>query len=185
MPTPLTADEREALRRILGEAQTEASAGNYAAAIEAVQRARAQDPENIYILAFEKQVEQLSLLASGETLNEEARTDILDSLGGIVDRAVSTESDSKRVEKPSPAPSLATREDRAAAMEWLKSQYFQQAHQFVRKGEYDHALAEIRRVYIIEPDNETARQFEAHIQEIKELHQLGSTGICFIRRHWP
>jgi tetratricopeptide (TPR) repeat protein len=173
MPTPLSEDERESIKKLLTEAHGRAEAGEYDAATDSVRQARERDPENIYILAFEKQVEQLSLLASSNSLTEESLADILDSLGGIIDRAVAVVSEGGTAATAAPvAPAAATPEDRAAAMEWLKSQYFQQAHQYVRKGEYDHALAEIRRVFIIEPVNETARQFESHILELKELHRL-------------
>jgi hypothetical protein len=70
---------------------------------------------------------------------------------------------------PSPPPD-AQREklEKAAALDWLKNQYFQHAHEYVRKGEYQHALAEIRRVYIIDADNRTARDFEKQITELSQ-----------------
>ena len=173
MSTPLASDEIDDLKRVLTESHAQAEAADYAAAVASAQRAREKDPQNVYLLAFEKQVEQLVMLHSSNTLAEDARTDILDSLGGIIDRAIVIASGDEPGEGSARASRAgATPEDRAAASEWLKSQYFQHAHKYVRKGEYDHALAEIRRVFIIDPANETAREFESHIQELKEFHRL-------------
>ena len=172
--SPFSRRARESQTATLAEAQARAEAGDYVAATDFIRQARERDPENIYILAFEKQVEQLTLLSANNALTEESRVDILESLGGIVERvsSVSRQSPERLMPPHRPPHRLRPEEDRAAAMEWLKSQYFQQAHQYVRKGEYEHALAEIRRVYVIEPVNETARQFESHILELKELHGL-------------
>jgi len=173
MSTTFTSDEINDLKTILAESHAEAKAADYAAAVASAQRAREKDPQNVYLLAFEKQLEQLAMLPSGNTLAEEARTDILDSLDGIIERAIAIAAGEETGEGSDHAAQAgATAEDRAAAREWLKSQYFQHAHKYVRKGEYDRALAEIRRVFVIDPSHETAREFETHILELKDFHRL-------------
>jgi hypothetical protein len=110
-------------------------------------------------------------LSEAKLLSDEQRSDIIESLPGIIERA--TESSSA----PSSAVPVSDtrseldreREERAAALEWLKNQYFQHAHEYVRKGEYQHALAEIRRIFIIDPENQVAKNFERQIQELSEL----------------
>ena len=50
------------LERHLTEAQSLAEKGDYAAAVGAVREAKSLAPKNVYVLAFEKQAEQLSAL---------------------------------------------------------------------------------------------------------------------------
>jgi len=158
----------------LAKAHADVETGNYLEALACAQRAKDLEPNNIYVLALEKQIEQLIELSEGDGLTDEQRSDILESIPGIIDRAVEgpppeEPDDEAAIGEAAPAPK-ANRADREAALEWLKNQYFQHAHDYVRKGEYNNALAEIRRVFIIESTNETAKQFERHIVELAELH---------------
>jgi len=155
----------------LAEAQTLADSGSYAECLALVNEAKRLDHSNVYILAFEKQIEQLIEFADAGILNEEQRTDILESIPGIIERAVEgTEPGGRGASSPDATPLAAhERLEKTAALEWLKNQYFQHAHEYVRNGEYQHALAEIRRVFIIEPDNRLARDFEKQIEELAAL----------------
>jgi tetratricopeptide (TPR) repeat protein len=160
----------------LEQSHTDVEAGKYLEALASAQKAKDLEPKNIYVLALEKQIEQLIELSAGNALTDEQRTDILESIPGIIDRAIEgappeePSDEGREVSEPRPVRE-GGREDRAAALEWLKNQYFQQAHDFVQEGEYDNALAEIRRVFIIEAENETAKQFEKHILELADLHR--------------
>lgn len=160
--------------RHLEEAQSRAESGNYAGAITAVREAKALEPRNVYILAFEKQAEQLNDLKNSASLTDEQRTDILESMPSIIEKAVEISRTSAGVTNVSGLGKHATGatrevEEKAAAHEWLKNQYFQHAHDYVRKGEYQHALAEIRRVYIIDPENRIAKDFEKQIDQLARL----------------
>ena len=53
------------------------------------------------------------------------------------------------------------------ALETLKLQYFQNATRFLAKGEYDNALAEIKRVLLIDPAHRLAREYEARVTELQ------------------
>jgi tetratricopeptide (TPR) repeat protein len=164
----------------LTKARAEVEAGNYLEGLAFAQKAKGLEPKNIYVLALEKQIEQLVELSAGNALTDEQRTDILESIPGIIDRAVEgpppeDPDEGQPVTEPEP-PSEDNRADREAALEWLKNQYFQHAHDYVRKGEYDNALAEIRRVFIIDPRNTTAKQFEKHILELADLHKEHPAG---------
>ncbi len=162
----------------LYEAQARTEAGQYRDALRIVREAKSLEARNIYILAFEKQVEQLAELSETKLLTEEQRIDIIESLPGIIERAAESSSNAPA----GPAPVSDTRaelnrekEERAAALEWLKNQYFQHAHDYVRKGEYQHALAEIRRVYIIDPNNTIAKDFEKQIDQLISLRKVQAT----------
>ncbi|MEW6512002.1 MAG: TonB family protein [Bacteroidota bacterium] len=164
----------------LAEAHSRLMGGNYASALIALKEAKALEPKNVYILAFEKQAEQLGALEATHSLTDESRGDIMDSIPGIIEKAVELSRTSAGVTVVTgigkPAADLhAERQERAAALEWLKNQYFQHAHDYVRKGEYQHALAEIRRVYIIDPANKIARDFEKQIDQLAQLKTQHST----------
>ena len=169
------------LERHLAEAQTRAEKGDYAAAVRAVQEAKSLAPKNVYVLAFEKQAEQLSELDASKSLTDEQRTDILESIPAIIERALeSSRSPGTMTDfstlKPG-ADATKDKRERAAALEWLKNQYFQHAHEYIRKGEYQHALAEIRRVYIIDPSNSIARDFEKQFEALDQMKRGDSVRV--------
>jgi len=160
--------------RLLAEAQSKAESGSYADAIAAVRNAKTLEPKNVYILAFERQAEQLHELQTSNALTDEQRGDILESIPSIIEKAVELSRTSSGVTNVSglgrPLTNLETeRQEKAAALEWLKNQYFQHAHEYVRKGEYSHALAEIHRIYIIDPGNKVAKDFEKQIDQLAVL----------------
>jgi TonB family protein len=165
------------LARLLGDARAHAEAANYAEALACLHDARDVQPDNIYILAFEKQIEQLLSMSDSQTLSDDQKADILDSIPHIVDRALTTvgapAGPGPRQVSPPPAgtPARGGSDDRTAALEWLKNQYFQHAHDYVQRGEYQHALTEIRRVFIIDPENTTAHEFEKQIMDLAEMHE--------------
>ena len=165
------------LQSKLSAAQVKVEAGEYRSALTDIRDAKALEPRNIYVLAFEKQVEQLAEMADHHLLTDDQRGDILESLPGIIERAL--EGSSTAPGAPPPTDTRVEinkeREERNAALEWLKNQYFQHAHEYVRKGEYQHALAEIRRVYIIDPHNKIAKDFEQQIDQLITLRREQTT----------
>jgi len=157
----------------LQEASTLTGRGKYAAALQQVRSAKSVQPENIYVLAFERQLEQLLELTDAGLITDDQRVDILESIPGIVERAIQQPNT-----RPSDLTSLERRaaqgtstEERSAALSWLKNQYFQHAHDYVQKGQFSHALTEIQRVFIIDPNNDTARDFEKQIHKLLDLKQ--------------
>ncbi len=172
MPTQNNPDSFH-LERHLAEAQSRAEKGDYAAAVSAVREAKSLAPKNVYVLAFEKQAEQLVELETSHSLTDEQRTDILESIPSIIERALDSSRSPGMVTDISAlraGPDAAQdKKEKAAALEWLKNQYFQHAHEYIRKGEYQHALAEIRRVYIIDPSNAIARDFEKQFEALAQL----------------
>jgi TonB family protein len=53
------------------------------------------------------------------------------------------------------------------ALETLKVQYFQNATRYLAKGEYNNALAEIKRVLLIDPQHRLAREYEIRVTELQ------------------
>jgi hypothetical protein len=151
-------------------ASTLAGRGEYAAALQHVRSVKSVQPQNIYILAFERQVEQLLELTENGFITDDQRADILESIPGIVERAI--EQPNARpsdIASPDRRTTQASTEERTAALSWLKNQYFQHAHDYVQKGQFSHALTEIQRVFIIDPNNDTARDFEKQIHKLLDL----------------
>jgi len=164
---------RDGLRAHLAIAREQADLGAYEQALESIHSAKSENPRNVYLLALEKQVEQLSRLHHDGRLDDESRTDILESIPEIIERALNGATEiaagTTVITKPLNEVALRQREEKTAALEWLKNQYFQHAHEYVQKGQYDHALAEIRRVFIIDPPNQIAKDFETQILQLIEL----------------
>ena len=104
-------------------------------------------------------------------LSADQRKDIIDSLPGIVQNATASEVQPEPSEEapgqPEPAPEQ--REQVRAGRQWLKNQYLQRAHSHVIKKEYDKALSEIRRVFIIDDRDRFAREFELKVLQMQEL----------------
>jgi tetratricopeptide (TPR) repeat protein len=174
MSTDTERMDRTAIARHLSDAQAQTDAGKYHEALATVKKAKSVEPRNVYILAFEKQVEQLIEFAEMNILTDEHKSDILESIPGIIERALEPPTTEGKISELSgqQATLEREREEKAAALEWLKNQYFQHAHEYVRKGEYQHALVEIRRVYIIEPANRIAKDFEQQIEQLLSLHKV-------------
>lgn len=164
---------QDLVRRLLGEAHDHANAGDFAEALTDVRKAHALDPANVFILAFERQLEQIQEHIASGTLGPDQRQDILDSLAGIVAQATAAEAPvqpaagTKAKREPAPA----EREQVRAARQWLKNQYLQRAHSHVVKKEFDQALTEIRRVFIIDERDRFAREFELKILQMQELQR--------------
>ena len=164
---------RALIDRLIAEAQDDIGQKAYVQALIAIRKAKVLDVTNIYMLAFERQVEQLNDLTSSGTLTDEQRTDILDSLPGIIEQAKSTQA-------PLATPETADAERRStpeqleqmrAARQWLKNQYFQRTHEHVKKQEYTRALSEVRRVFVIDKDDLFAHEFERKIVQMQELQK--------------
>ena len=74
--------------RHLADAQAKAEAGNFADALATIRKAKALEPKNVYILAFERQAEQLQEFHTAGSLTDEQRSDILDSIPSIIEKAL-------------------------------------------------------------------------------------------------
>jgi hypothetical protein len=164
---------RALVNRLLREAGDKAVTGEYKAALTAVKKAKALDQANVYLLALERQIEQMEELAITGLLGEAQKTDILGSIPGLVDQASHS---SSALEKPDALEASRTetaeeREARIAAGRWLKNQYFQRSHDFVRDGEYDQALQELRKIFSIDDQDKIAREFELKIMQMLELRR--------------
>ena len=146
---------------IILEAYNQADVGKYAEALATIKAAKSADPRNIYVIALERQFAKLLSTPSGVPADE-ARA----SLASLLDRAL----DGARTNFASQAAETSRQVNpngqKEARLKELRDQYFSRADEFVERGDYDGALAEIRRVKIIDPDDRIARQYEEKITQL-------------------
>jgi TonB family protein len=150
-------------------------AGNYADALQALARAKADDARNIFLIALEKQVTRLRM---GGILPRE-KAEIIDSLPGLVERA------RQGYHSKPPAPEAVASQPTSAAppaekkdprMKLVVDQYFRHADEWVRKRDFEAALKEIERILLVDPENRTAKEYQSRVQQLFRLEQGETPG---------
>jgi protein TonB len=146
-------------------------AGNYADALQALARAKADDQRNIFLMALEKQVTRLRV---GGVLPRE-RSEIIDSLSGLVDRARSgrqarPEGSGRAPSQGTPAP-LPAGERKDPRLKVVAEQYLRHADEWVKKRDFEAALKEIERVLLIDPENRAAKEYQSRVQALFRIEQ--------------
>jgi hypothetical protein len=155
---------------------TKTEAGEYADAMAALQETKASVKDNIYVRAVEQQLISLLDLSRRNALTDERRAEILEPITGIIERAIGSlpqipdraSTAHQKFVQATITPSLGAEEKRAA-LDGLKVKYFEQAGKHLSAGEYDLAYSEIQRVFVIDPDDATAKQYESVIAELMKL----------------
>jgi protein TonB len=160
----------------------------YADALDALELARFADPENIYISALRRQLDALLSLSQADGLGEDQRHDLMEPMPGIIDCAIRDAHRQRRtgtISLPPARPAWEGTDAAAAAhttentpeqsadpgdvqkeLEALKLLYFQRASKFVMKGEYEQALAEVRRVFVVDPENTIAKEYASRVEHL-------------------
>ncbi len=155
------------LRDRLQRVQEKAEAGEYAVALTALKETKNAGVASIYIAALERQIKRLLTLSERSELTNDVKVHILEPISGIIDLAVGSQNP---VGTPAPAePDASFSAHADEGLDELRTRYFQQAGECLTRGDYDQALTEIRRVYIIDPENTIARRYEAKVEELKAL----------------
>ena len=137
--------------------------GQYSTALGVIRSLRASDPKNIFVIALEKQIEKLLALLYDPALSDpQQQQEIIESIPNLLQRAL--EQVKKNEVRPS-ADEIRHTDERQAALANLKSSYFRLADGYLKNRQYLEALDEIKRVLILEPENERAKQYEQRIEE--------------------
>lgn len=152
--------DKERLRELLLTACEKAEDGRCDEALSAIRSELEQRHRSVYLLALEYQVEQLKEFLRNEPQTEMQRLDILDSFPGLIEKA--SEYPDVTADNLLPA-AAALPAEQEAARRWLTSQYLQHAYRYLILKQLDRALVEVRRVYILDPDNQLARNLEGRI----------------------
>jgi periplasmic protein TonB len=158
-------DTQQVIIDRLQDIHRKAEANNFAEALASMKEVKALDAKNIYIIAIEKQIAKLN----DPAIEPENRAVIIKSLPPMIDRAISDVQ--RRAVVPKSEDSQKTQKE--AALEKLKSQYFQRSDDYVEKKDYQRALEEIRRIYIIEPGSVVAKEYEKKIEQLAALQTRG------------
>jgi TonB family protein len=174
--------------------------GDYDGAFANLAVARSSDPGNIYMVALERQLKTIMELLDAQELGEDRREELIEPMTGLIECAVR---DLNRPDRPGAVGSSQSHKFESAVMpplfhkeeqrlpratepkapedqvqkelEGLKLLYFQRASKFVTNGELEKALAEVRRVFEVDPDNTIAKQYAARVENlIEEARHLSS-----------
>jgi protein TonB len=181
----------------LREVYEKTDSREYAEALDVLEIARSSDPGNIYIAALKRQLDALLSLSQADDLSEDQRHELMEPMPGIIECAVrdnhrqyrSGITDLPHMQQKEVAPDVsasaqetesvsdngADPSDVQKELEALKLLYFQRASKFVMKGEYEQALAEVRRVFVVDPENTIAREYASRVEHlIQHARQLAS-----------
>ncbi len=170
----------------LREVYEKTDAREYAEALDALEMARAADPGNIYVAALRRQLDALLSLSQADELTEDQRRELMEPMPGIIDCVVRDNHRLHRSDPParetqdevSPEPAAPPAKtssvpehgletgDVSKELEALKLLYFQRASKFVMKGEYEQALAEVRRVFVVDPENTIAKEYASRVEHL-------------------
>ncbi|HTR99405.1 MAG TPA: TonB family protein [Bacteroidota bacterium] len=156
----------------LREVYDKTDSREYAEALDSLEATRLTDPGNIYISALKRQLESLLSLSQADELSEDKRRELMDPMQGIIECAVRdnhrqhTGAPAAHAAGPAPESPAAESGDAQKELEALKLLYFQRASKFVMKGEYEQALAEVRRVFVVDPQNTIAREYASRVEQL-------------------
>lgn len=176
------------IEQLLHDVYTKSVDHDFHAALDVLEVVRSSDPENIYVAALRRQLQALSALSASDELHDIHQHELMEPMLGIIECAMrdhnrlcrSRNTNSQATHKPGQpthanavtgetpdAPQdnhLTSASDAQKELEALKLLYFQRASKFVMKGEYEQALAEVRRVFVVDPENTIAKQYATRVE---------------------
>jgi TonB family protein len=173
----------ESIAELLSEVVQRTNAHEYTDAMAILEIARSSDPGNIYISALKRQLEALISLSGPDAAVEGRRQKLLEPLVGIVECAIREaqkhngeaggsevhRSETDRMSSHVTESGRITtwmKDDEKKKLEALKLLHFQRASKFVMKGEYAQAMEEVRRVFVVDPDNLIAKEYVNRVQQL-------------------
>lgn len=145
--------------------QMQIEKNDYVGALESIREVKAADSKNIYVIAIEKQIAKLN----DKILSQSDKIEVVESLPAMIERAIN-DAQRRSASQPKITEQKAKEKDqKEIALEKLKTQYIQRAAEYIEKQEYQHALEEVKRIYIIEPASKVAKEYERKIVQMMEL----------------
>ncbi|MCX7983514.1 MAG: hypothetical protein N3A63_01235 [Bacteroidetes bacterium] len=177
---PRSAEQLKEVATYLKLADKLVREGNYVAALEEIKKARAKDPRNLYALAYEERVRSLvtQQKASEGTPQPSGPQPIPAALEHISNLAIVEAQRSAAVAAKQEQEMLLRKKEeeerrkqeemRRKAIEAKIQAFLQRAMEYEAKGEYNRALDEITRAYLLEPANEKIHELENRILRAQE-----------------
>lgn len=171
-------DKRTAAGEHLKAADRYLKAGEFDKAKEEVEKCLAMDPGNFYAIAFKDRI--TSAIEEQAKKKEEAQKEAAEKTE--IARTKQLEEERKRAETQAKLQN--EEEERKHAEEDGRSQarlkkmqeYLQRAREFIAEKEYEDALIEINKVYVLDPSSSEARQLEEQINDTQKQSDSGVWG---------
>ena len=179
---PRSAEQLKEVAIFLKQADKLVREGSYAVALEEIAKARARDPRNLYALAYEERVR--SLLASQkdkkpeEVVQPPSSQPLPAALEHISNLAIVEAQRSAAVAaKQEQEVELRKKEEeerrkneelRRQAIESKIAAFLTRAGDYESKGDFNRALDEVARAYLLDPANEKIHAAEDHIRKTQE-----------------
>ena len=170
----------------------------YTGALNFLKNALTIEPQNIYLGALRRQLETMLELEHNEELSEDIRHEMIQPMPGLMECALR---ESQRMAHPhlattrssqAPPIPLSVKSEKAPPegsdsglsqteaaaqkeLEALKLLYFQRASKLVMQGNYEQALAEVQRVFTVDPGNTIAKEYSTRVEHlITQARQLAA-----------
>lgn len=148
----------EALAVLLREAQQKILQNVPADALRLIREAKIIDLHNLYISALE----HFTSITPTERTPGEPAFDIRQLISVFVERAlVDNERRMMKRSEQYSAPDQQTLEQ-----EKMKNLYFQRTDEMLEKKEFERAMEEVRRIFVFEPSNIVAKEYEHKIRQL-------------------
>lgn len=120
-------------------------------------------PRNIFVVGLQTQVEKL---CSAEAAGGAEVVTLRNTLPALLEKVVESTANPASGKKFAQPAKPSGKSDREKAIESLKAQYYGHADTFMRKGEYEKAADEVRRVQFLDPNDPNAGPY---LQKLEEL----------------
>jgi tetratricopeptide (TPR) repeat protein len=181
---PRSAEQLKEVAIFLKQADKLVREGSFAAALEEIAKARARDPRNLYALAYEERVR--SLLSSQKEKEQKPEAAVQPPAAQPVSAALEHISNLAIVEAQRSAAVAAKQEQEAElrkkeeeerrkneelrrqAIEAKIAAFLTRAQDYETKNDFNRALDEIARAYLLDPANDRIHAAEAHIRRTQE-----------------
>lgn len=188
--TQRSAEQLKEVAIFLKQADKLVREGNYASALEEIAKARGRDPRNLYALAYEERVRSLLTAqkekkpeaVSAASQPEAAAQPLPTALEHISNLAiVEAQRSAAAAAKQEQEVELRKKEEedrkkneelRRQAIESKISTFLSRAHEYVAKEDFNRALDEVARAYLLDPANEHIHELEDHIRKAQEEARL-------------
>ena len=188
--SPRSAEQLKEVAIFLKQADKLVREGDYTAALEEIAKARGRDPRNLYALAYEERVR--SLVAAQKEKKPEADVGVVSQPAEPPQMSATLEhiSNLAIVEAQRSAAVAAKQEQDVAlrkkeeeerrkneelrhqAIESKIAAFLERSRDYLGKGDFNRALDEVARAYLLDPANEKIHAAEDHIRKSQEEMRL-------------
>jgi len=186
---PRSAEQLKEVAIFLKQADKLVREGNHAAALEEIAKARARDPRNLYALAYEERVRSLVTTqkdkkpemgyASAQPAPPQPLPAALEHISNLAiveaqrSAAVAVKQEQEIIHRKKEEDDRRKNEElRRQAIESKIATFLTRSKDYLEKGDFDRALDEIARAYLLDPANEKIHAAENNIRKRQEETRL-------------